>query len=101
MDTETTFNYGDFGYPDERSFSLALTCGPIVRAEIRKHKAKVKHAKNRLDMAQTVLKTEIEQAGKSNSMTNFIEGWVKMHEDEVERATERLAFLNMVMQERM
>ena len=95
----SSFNHIDFGFCDQTTFERALTCGPIVRFEIRKHKGKVNHAISRLAGARKTLKTEIEQAMGSTNMTEFIEGWVEQHEKEVAHCEARLAFLRAVMKD--
>ena len=90
------FNHEDFGFADEKTFQLAMTCGPIVLFEIRKHASKVKHAENRVAGARKTLVVELETAMEENSMIRFIKGWVKQHEDNLAYCKARLAYLRKV-----
>ena len=96
---KSKLTYVDFGYPDEKTFDLAKTCGPIVRFEIRKLKGDVKHAENRLELARLVGITEREQAMAETSMVKFIDKWVEMYESELKKAEEKLAFMRKVIEE--
>ena len=93
------FNFTDFGFESEEQFQRAMTCGPIVRFEIRKASGDVRHAETRLEMAKTVRQTEVEQAMGETSMTRFIDDWVVLHEDTVAICKDRLAFLREMQAE--
>jgi len=94
---EHSFNYSDFDFPNQEMFDSALTCGPIIRAEIRKSAGDVRHAQVRLGNAELVHKTESEQAGEETSMTKFIALWVELHREKLDRCKAKLAFIRSLM----
>ena len=94
---DTTFNYEDYGFPDQTTFLKAMTCGPIVRFEIRHHSGKARRAEARLVSVRRVLQSETEQAMESTGMTRFMEGWVKVYEKDVEYCQARAAYLRKLL----
>jgi|GEM_PF-6963274 len=95
-----TITSADFPlFPDEKTFRLALTCGPITRFEVRKAMGDLQRARSRVETARTVHTTEVEQAMGSTSMTDFVDRYVAAHEKRVPYYEARVKFLQARLNE--
>jgi len=87
------FTSKDFGYESFEDYERVLMQPRLVTFEVRKHRAKVKHALNRLNWTLKTKEHEEQLAISNPGFMALINEWIEHHRKQLAFCERRLAFL--------